>query len=173
MKKLLTAVSVATILLSTSAMANTFYDDYHNFTDVDEFTDESTYTSIKRSEYAHFQYGQGEMVTASHGLRCNVSETGQKSLLLKFDTGRVFASQGSSVTIFYKIDNNKAIKINGSMFSNSYESGYARVNHQVINEMKKGNNVKIRVSTSRDSQTMEFSLAGYTKSTNQVLNKCK
>ncbi|MBY8008215.1 hypothetical protein KW471_07890 [Vibrio fluvialis] len=150
----------------------------------DEFSNIYTYEVMGRAGTISDAVEEGKFIFYPNnfyqiGLRCDENKT--KDLMLIFNVKDTIATPNSNVVLQLKSDNNPPLSFNGRLFSNSYRGGYIKLSEtnsndfsKAINQFKKSNNLKVRISDIRKSSVIDYevSLSGFTKTSKKLLTKC-
>ncbi|PSV47299.1 hypothetical protein [Photobacterium indicum] len=159
-------ITLVVILFSTAATAATAK--WLTTDNTDAITGERTVSAF------YYQYKLEKNI----GIRCDVNG-GDKDIMLTFDTDSALATPRSNVEVFIKVDDNAPVKLSGSLYTNSYRSGY--VNDSTKNNLSKifaqmiaGNNAYIKIQNDRRSEVVNFkvNLSGFTSKSKKALSAC-
>jgi hypothetical protein len=148
---------------------------YSNKTDT--FTDEVTYMAqVSEPTYSFYHlYGIG---TFKLGLRCDKAGGATTPLYATFQVGQVISSFSTPITFHIKVGEKK-FKLNGSMYSNSMESGWARVHDSIrtdlLSALSRGSNVQFRIDPDYGGELdgTSLSLTGSATAIAKIQQQCK
>ncbi|MEQ6344001.1 hypothetical protein [Vibrio cyclitrophicus] len=141
-----------------------------NTDNTDEITGKRTVSSFS------YRYQQDESV----GVRCDVSGS-STDVLLTFDVDKALGTPNTEIDMFVKVDDNQPIQFRGRLYSNSYRSGFVRLNSQtdskinkLLTQMIAGNKAFVKVQNDRRSEIVDYSvsLSGFTASSKKVISTC-
>ncbi|CAH1554743.1 hypothetical protein [Vibrio owensii] len=158
-------LSIALMLASPLVSAK-----WLNTDNTDEISERRTLSAFS------YKYQQEESI----GVRCDISN-GKKETLLTFDVDSALGVPNTEVDMFVKVDDNKPIKFRGRLYSNSYRSGFVRMNDKtgvqiskLLAQMIAGNRAFVKIQNDRRSEIVDYSvsLSGFTSSSNKTLSAC-
>ncbi|MGO1297254.1 MAG: hypothetical protein ACTMIA_08080 [Vibrio sp.] len=158
---------------------------WYSSSNKDNFTNETTYSAYGQagSDYK-FDSGQKTFMGRSgysFGIRCDVSKSGGKDFMLTFSVDDVLATPNSDAYIYVKVDENNPIEFVGRLYTNSYKSGFVRLNltnrsniEKFVAQSISGKKMSVRVHDERRSDIENFSvlLRGFTRYTAETLKAC-
>jgi len=175
--------SALIVTIATMISLNCYADEtWYTLSKTDEFTGEKTTSTYAYAGYE--SYLDKEWVTSydtKFGLRCDVSTNGDQMLILTFSVPSAIATPSSAVDMMVKVDEEQPVSLVGSLYTNSYDSGYVPIKsgnkvavERLIDQLKKGRLALVRVSNERRSEIvdMKIRLAGFTKETSNTLSAC-
>lgn len=159
---------------------------------VDAFTDRRSITVIKtgsKERYAAWismvtNYKAGDPLFLSSdepedsiGLRCDIDKDDNKTLMLTFDTGKIFNSTSSNIEVLIRIGTNEALKLSGKTYLNSYKSGYVVLKDKtIINQLKAEDTIerelKIRVVGSSSVIDRTYRMVAFVEKSENLLKAC-
>lgn len=135
---------------------------------IDEFTEQRTLSAFAlgstRDHWGNRDYH-------SLGIECR----NKSDLSLTFSTNIIATPSSNNITLYIKIDQNKAVKLSARMYRNSYESGYVTINktNSLFDQLKAGNRARVRIDAGNEIIDWSVSLKGFTQSSAKVLNDCQ
>lgn len=168
MKKLLSAS-----LLALSSVVSAYDYNWESYDAVDDMTDLHQYTAITYAD----KEDSNRIKEYEFGVRCDV--VGKEKMFIFFFSGPdVISTPNSRMTVKVKIDSNDVLDYKGRMFTNSYQSGFMYPidadTSKLVSQMRKGNNMKVRIANIRRSNIVNYSvsLSGFSKESATAVKLC-
>lgn len=107
---------------------------------------------------------------------CDIGVTGKSQLAVTFNTDTSVATPSSQVNFTVRIDKNEPMTFKTYLYNDSYSSMYFKITgpqgRRLIDQMKTGEDVNIRVKKYSQSHTFRTTVKGATDAFTEVVEKC-